>query len=492
MRWVLVIILAAALLPAVEARLPHPPIFIGSDEGFLLPSSGVVGGTGAPEDPFIIAGWDIQVDGPLNPYLTYTGISIHGTSAHFVIRDVAVWQAVYLNRGGINLDEVRNARVEAVWVNNTNSGIGIHASSGVTVDRLWTAGPGLIPGDRPGSIIGTTGMIIEDSSDISIGNSTVRQHYQGTIVFDSRDVRVTSSSLVGVNRTGSGLYASRHPDGGGIGPILVKDTEIRQWNRGVGTSFVDGGVLRVEGGDVVDNSVGIDVENTVGRAEIIGNRIANNERAGVEGAGSPGLVVAGNEFTGNGYWAIRLGDGSGGRIENNTFTGNGGFEHDAVVTTYRNPGMVIANNTIERNTAAGIEIGYDSHGTRVEWNSIRHNGIPGPDARDDDGWGINVMANSNLIRFNHVNENAGPGIMMWNVRNNTVVDNDLSGNGGPEVLWQRQSQDRNTVGPNDGVPEIVADTQGPGDAQPASAPAALLVCVGLGLAARRVQRARGR
>jgi parallel beta-helix repeat protein len=489
---VLGIILAAALLPAADARLPHPPIFIGGDEGFLLPSSGVVGGTGTAEDPFVIAGWDIQVDGPLNPRLTSTGINVHGTTAHFVIRDVVVWQAVFLNHGGITLDEVRNARVEAVWVNNTNSGIRVSGSNGVSIDPLWIQGPGLIPGDQPRSFIGTTGIVIQESSEISIGNSTVLQHYQGAFISDSRDVRVTSSSLVGVNRTGSGLHISRHPEGGSIGPFLVKDTEIRQWDLGLGTLFADRGVVRMEGSEVVDNDVGVDVDGSLGRAELIGNRIADNERAGVEGAGSPGLVMAGNEFTGNGVWAIRLGDGTGGRIEGNTFMGNGQAEHAAVVTTYRNPGMAIVNNTIQDNTGAGIEVGHDSHGTRVERNVIRGNGIPGPDPRGSDGWGINVMANDNLVRFNHVNGNAGPGIMMWGVRNNTIVDNDLSGNGGPDILWQRQSQDQNNVGPNDGVPKIVEGTQGTGGAQPASAPAALLVCVGLGLAARRAQRARGR
>ena len=83
-------ILAAVLLCVLGAGItlaqgwaPRGPIYIFGDEGFTW-ENGVIGGSGTPDDPYIIEGWVIDTLG-----YDY-GIYIDHTTAHFVLRDCIV------------------------------------------------------------------------------------------------------------------------------------------------------------------------------------------------------------------------------------------------------------------------------------------------------------------------------------------------------------------------------------------------------------------
>src|SRR5467141_3743818 len=73
---------------------PHAPIRIQSNAEFTA-ANGVVGGHGTPDDPYLIAGWEItNVD-------TMEAIIIRDTDASFVLRDVFVHQPPGLGFAGI-------------------------------------------------------------------------------------------------------------------------------------------------------------------------------------------------------------------------------------------------------------------------------------------------------------------------------------------------------------------------------------------------------
>src|SRR3989454_103652 len=115
---------------------PHAPIRIQSNAEFTT-SNGVVGGHGTPDDPYLIAGWEItNVD-------TMEAIFIRDTDASFIIRDVFVHQPPGLGFAGIRFIEVSNGRVEASsnvtlaansLSNNQFQGMLITASSNLTIE----------------------------------------------------------------------------------------------------------------------------------------------------------------------------------------------------------------------------------------------------------------------------------------------------------------------------------------------------------------------
>ena len=66
----------------VTAYSSHDPISISSDDDFTE-ENGVVGGSGTPDDPYIISGWEISTT-------SGTAIEVGDTTASFVIRDIHI------------------------------------------------------------------------------------------------------------------------------------------------------------------------------------------------------------------------------------------------------------------------------------------------------------------------------------------------------------------------------------------------------------------
>src|SRR5207244_11554044 len=105
---------------------PHAPIRIQSNAEFTA-ANGVVGGHGTPEDPYLIAGWEItNVD-------TTEAIFIRDTDASFVIRDVYVHQPPGLGFARIRFIEVSNGRVEDSTVTGFAADLSLELASKLTV-----------------------------------------------------------------------------------------------------------------------------------------------------------------------------------------------------------------------------------------------------------------------------------------------------------------------------------------------------------------------
>lgn len=123
--------------------LPHAPIVIRGDMGFLQPLeiSGVVRGSGAADDPYVIEGWKIDASQAqpvqVEPYRRIAaGILIVGTTANFVIRNVWVGGGG-LEKKGIWLDQVTGGFILESTVTGNDAGIGIIISRGtVAMDNV--------------------------------------------------------------------------------------------------------------------------------------------------------------------------------------------------------------------------------------------------------------------------------------------------------------------------------------------------------------------
>lgn len=86
-------------------REPHDPIHIRNDGDLVLPDevsgNGVRGGTGTPQDPYVIENWTISSD-------EETAIRIENVRLHLVIRDVRLTQDAGPSRSGSE-EDVRSA-----------------------------------------------------------------------------------------------------------------------------------------------------------------------------------------------------------------------------------------------------------------------------------------------------------------------------------------------------------------------------------------------
>lgn len=114
---------------AETAYLPHSPIFIYGDVGFLAPNSstGVVWGGGTESDPYIIQGWSIISVGDI-------GILIQGATVHFVIQSCYVHDLGPMGTG-IYLADVANGSVVDNSCQGNLIGIFIASSENTTLSH---------------------------------------------------------------------------------------------------------------------------------------------------------------------------------------------------------------------------------------------------------------------------------------------------------------------------------------------------------------------
>ncbi len=126
MRRVLLPLLGVALCGALALSqwAPHDPIYIFGDEDFTW-ENGVVGGSGTPDDPYVIEGWVIDTLG-----YDY-GIYIDNTTAHFVIRNCVIRYPQ--EKAGIFLSAVKNGVIEGSAIWGGRVAIQLLATSEVTI-----------------------------------------------------------------------------------------------------------------------------------------------------------------------------------------------------------------------------------------------------------------------------------------------------------------------------------------------------------------------
>jgi parallel beta-helix repeat protein len=201
--------------PAEEPLPPiydlRPPIYISGDYDFT-PQNGVVSGSGTETDPYVIAGWEID----LTNKNTRAGIYIEHTTASFVIRDCYIHDGAITNviMSGISLYDVESALVSSVLVERCGSGVHAHVCDLLIVmDSVLTSnldGVTLYDVTRgnvancqilhsqvlPTGGLGGLGIVVHGCHNISVVDCSVEEaSYTGVLIGESEEVFVAQNSI---------------------------------------------------------------------------------------------------------------------------------------------------------------------------------------------------------------------------------------------------------------------------------------------------------
>src|SRR2546427_1871019 len=348
-----------ALSSPARADAPHAPILISGNSGFTEPN-GVVGGTGAGEDPYVLGGWEIDASAA-------NGIEVRNTSAHFVI-----WM-VRVHSGGTSFDgilfrSVSNATISDSVVQYNANGIRLLGVRAVTVcgtDTSLNQFDGVFAvASSDVSVIGNRveydgdGIEFETSSDVRVnGNTVVLNRQDGIFFYNTTDsavngnavtqngwigihlstaanVKVSANSVSGNDRTAIDIESSEqvlvHGNnlfsnlGNGIvatdvqGLVLSANSVAATGQTGVSVAVATD--LEVSGNIVSGSRYGGIVISGAERASVLENEVANNSD-GISLLFSRKIRVEGNNVSGNQGFGAYLADGESGEIMENRFEG---------------------------------------------------------------------------------------------------------------------------------------------------------------------------
>lgn len=407
----------------------HPPISIVGDEGptgfavgqhsvtgepIYRPGSGVVGGIGTAEDPYIIEGWCIDV-----PQDT-VGIRLVNTTDHVVIRDnliagertgpeeLALYATHHnpVETWGIALDttgnvEIADNTIRSLWPRDSD------------VETTWD--PLFTP--RVGGILAesTTQAIIRDNVFEAGAAVELRDSRSNTIhgnKIDSGDVHLVRSHGNEISENKLGWYGSPG--------LLVEDSNE--------------------------------------------NRIRDNWGSDIEVRFSHGNIVEGNSIPDAGTWyGLYVYQTDGTRIVDNTM--RKWHKHPVRITYASN--ITFEGNEVRNAVYDGMFIGWS------EQVSITNNSM-----HDRSRYGLHVSKTDGVeIRGNNITDNWKGGIRLASpndvtIEQNNIVDNGkhgLSVGGADEPVIARENWWGAASGPSGSVIDACTGTQADGDGDVISA-----------------------
>ena len=176
---------------------PHSPICILGNAAFTA-AYGVTGGTGTASDPYIIAGWDINVsqspwhgqyyNGP------YPGIGISNTDAHFVVLNVNIHGLECTCDGAAAIDidfiNVTNAVVETSTLTSSNQAIYAWGSANLIFKENSLSNEQL-PGVTASACVQISG-----STNVVFSGNTFSQCPTGGLWVDSSSILVYHNNFL--------------------------------------------------------------------------------------------------------------------------------------------------------------------------------------------------------------------------------------------------------------------------------------------------------
>lgn len=339
MRRVAVTVLMMGILTGFGvAALARGPIVIQSDADFTT-ANGVVGGRGTAEDPYVIAGAEVEA-GADDAY----GIRIENTRAAFVVRGVTVQGVSGTGGAAIRIAFATGGRIEGCTVSASVNGIEIVASSGLVIRTcvLSVTGAGLR----------VTGDVVEnynhsiDSSNL-LNNNPIAYYYglDGATVSGLTTSHLTVAGSRNVTITGNTLV-----NGDGLRLAFVTGSRVAD-NSIYRTSpvYTEHGIFLLQSSD-----------NTIEK-----NSSRNNRLAGIQLTLSPRNVVRLNQLLANDS-GIRLVASDENQVRDNILFAN----VSGILLSGGAGGNTVADNVIyHENTKLGISL-EQADGNRVERNGI--------------------------------------------------------------------------------------------------------------------------
>lgn len=397
----------------VSASDSHDPISILGNSDFTV-ENGVLAGNGTTEDPYLIAGWEIDV-----PADTRYGIKVENATAHFIIRGVILREAGDLQGAAIRLGFVSAATIEDTTIANSINGIEMSSCTDVTLRRnvLYVTGQGLR----------VTGESAKEYRH-DINETNLLNDYPINYLYDENGETVSglrSNNLYVVASQNMLITENEISDGGGIQLAFVEDSQI-----------IDNRIYR---SSPVLTENGISLSNCTGNS-IHGNELANNARAGIYLWLCSDNDLTENQLLANDYGVI-VAASDDNRISGNVLFANAtGIEVSAGSTrneilsniiTHENTKFGIAveravANRVERNAIVECETGV-LLASQANNNTVQANTIVGG------AYGLSITGSYNEIAQNLISQNA-EGILFpetygqQTVRGNTFHDNLLADN----------------------------------------------------------------
>jgi len=337
------------------------PIVILGDADFT-PENGVVSGTGTPDDPYIIAGWEI-VAAPGELY----GVRVENTTAAFVLRGLIVRGTSSTEGAAIRVGYSTSGVIENCTLSNTVNGVHIVSSTDLTVRGciLYVSGRGLrVEGDQ----VEHWRHTIDSTNEL---NNLPIQYYYG----------LDGDTIEGVEASHLTVADSRN--------VTITGIDLAN-SDGIQLAFVTDSVI--EGNQVYRlNPVLTQHGMTLYRSDrnvIRNNSLRNNRLAGLQLSLSNENEVRENQFISNDT-GMRMVASQG-----NVVSGNASFAcATGIYVGLGSADNLISENIIEHEfTKEGINL-EEATDNRVERNAI---------ANAEIGIVIDALATGNLIAGNTI------------------------------------------------------------------------------------------
>lgn len=386
---------------AAAAFTPHAPIVILGNHDFTR-ENGVIAGGGTADDPFIIAGWKIELsDG--DRY----GIIVEGASAYFIIRHVLIEGAIDSDGAAIRLGFVTAATVESSIILRSMNGIEITSSTGVTLNdnTIRVTGFGLqVLGDRAADFhhdIDGSNMI-NDSPIVYIygrdGETISDLMTNNLFIADSRNMTIKGNEI---------------SEGDGLSLAFVSDSVIS--NNIVTRNVRDGIVLfqshnnTLSGNSINNPHAGIRMWLSSGN-QILNNGLLHNW-VGMIIAASTENIIGDNVVAGNRIGIKVIAESAHNMVEQNTF--------------YRNDSGIIITDAMHNELRGN---GFISHEIAIDFAGRASENLVADNTIIDGATGISLIGSRNEIRGNLISHNVHGIILPVTFRREMLRANRISEN----------------------------------------------------------------
>jgi uncharacterized repeat protein (TIGR01451 family) len=432
--------------------LHHDPIYINGNDDFTE-NNGVVGGSGAENDPYIVENWVISAE-------NVHGIRIKTTTAYFVVRNCVVENGWGNFRYGIYLFNVVNGRIESNTYRNNDRGIYLTECSNNIIDnntcennangiRLIYSDNNTLANNTCGSNL--YGICIEGSNNTLSNNTCENNRSRGILLCYSDNIKMQKNTLsnnqYNFDVHGTTLLDFVHDidtsnlvNGKPIRYLLDNKNEVIRPSLDVGYfGLVNCDNIRVENLTLGNNAQGIllaftensRVENCTVENNDWGiylhysdnNTLANNtclnNKDGIHLGFSDNNTLSNNTCENNSDNGIRLGHSSNNAIFNNTFMNN-----DDGISLDGNSDINILNNNTCKNNGNGIRLGT------AGLNHSNNNTLDNNTCENNDQYGIFLYySDNNLVSNNILKNNDQRGINLYYSNNNCIYHNNIVNNG---------------------------------------------------------------
>lgn len=384
------------------------PISILGDSDFTT-ENGVVAGSGAVDDPYVIVGWEIVL-GEGDAY----GVQIENVTKAFVLRGLVIYNALSQDGAAIQIGFSEGGRLEGCAVSGALVGIKIVSSTDIEmVDCVIDSfGLGLrVEGETADEYRHTI-----DSTNLFNGRSIVYVYgADGATIEGEETSHITVAGSRNVTIAGNEVT-----DGDGITLAFVTDSTITS-----NASYRTNPVLTEHGIHLYQSDGNVVRDNTLG----------NNRLAGLQLTLSTDNEIEGNQFLANDT-GLRLLASDGNEILNNIVFSNttgmlltGGSSDNRVignVVSHENTKQGISldlamRNLVERNGLANCEVGILLAKGAVENQIVANTIVSG-------AYGISLYGSFNEIERNLVSQQSRGIVFPETLGDSTTRGNTLRGN----------------------------------------------------------------